>query len=164
MFKVLGGAVVGGAILSTGFNRVAAQSGGVLSFPVEFTNALGSFVGSFNVTEFAIQQGQVVALGTLVGTVTNALGDVVGAVEQALALPVLPSTTGSCEILHLELGPLDLNLLGLQVNLNQVVLDITAEPGSLLGDLLCAIANLLNGNGNALGRLRNLLNDLLGAL
>jgi hypothetical protein len=34
----------------------------------------------------------------------------------------------TCPILHLELGPLDLNLLGLRVQLNQVVLDVTALP------------------------------------
>jgi hypothetical protein len=37
-----------------------------------------------------------------------------------------PPEPDVCPILHLELGPLDLNLLGLRVQLNQVVLDITA--------------------------------------
>jgi EAL domain-containing protein (putative c-di-GMP-specific phosphodiesterase class I) len=45
------------------------------------------------------------------------------------------------------------------------VLDITAQsgPGNLLGNLLCAIANLLNSNG-ALSSIAQLLNQLLGAL
>ena len=56
--------------------------------------------------------------------------------------------TGSCRILDLTLGPLHLDLLGLVVALNQVHLTITAQqgPGNLLGNLLCAIANLLNGS------------------
>ena len=33
---------------------------------------------------------------------------------------------GSCDVLNLVLGPLDLNLLGLEVHLNQVVLDVVA--------------------------------------
>jgi hypothetical protein len=43
----------------------------------------------------------------------------------------------SCPILHLVLGPLN-HLLGLNVSLNQVILDITAipGPGNLLGNLL----------------------------
>ena len=46
-----------------------------------------------------------------------------------------------CNVLNLTLGPLDLNLLGLRVQLNQVVLNITAIPGGgLLGDLLCGLA------------------------
>ena len=53
----------------------------------------------------------------------------------------------TCEILRLVLGPLHLDLLGLQVDLNRVVLVITAEqgPGNLLGNLLCALAGLLDG-------------------
>jgi len=51
-----------------GTKSVAVQ-GGVLSFPVNVTNTLGSFAGSFDVSQFAVQQGQVVALGTLVGQV-----------------------------------------------------------------------------------------------
>ena len=48
--------------------------------------------------------------------------------------------SGSCQILDLRLGPLDLNLLGLVVHLDMVHLNITAEPGpgNLLGNLLCA--------------------------
>lgn len=171
-FRLLGGGIIGGlaggVALSTGLKGATAQPAtGVLSFPVNFVSALGSFVGSFNVTQFAVQQGQLVAIGTLTGTVTNAAGVVVGTVNQALTLPLLlDGTTGTCDILHLELGPLDLDLLGLVVHLDKVVLDITAEqgPGNLLGNLLCTIAGLLDGNGNALGRLRNLLNQLLGLL
>ena len=57
---------------------------------------------------------------------------------------------GSCDllVLNLVLGPLDLNLLGLVVHLNQVVLDIIAVTGAgnLLGNLLCAVAGLLDGD------------------
>jgi hypothetical protein len=168
--KLLGGGIAGGTLAAVGITAAkdaAAQTGpGVLSFPVDFANALGAFAGTFDVTQFAVQQGQVVAIGTLVGTVTDAVGNVIGSVSQALTLPVISDLSGGdCDILHLVLGPLDLDLLGLVVHLDTIVLDITAEQGGgLLGDLLCAIAGLLDGNGGALGRLRNLLNQLLGAL
>jgi hypothetical protein len=63
------------------------------------------------------------------------------------------------------LGPLHLDLLGLVVDLNQVHLTITAVPGAgnLLGNLLCAVANLLNGGGT-LGGLSTLLNQILAIL
>jgi hypothetical protein len=49
---------------------------------------------------------------------------------------VTPSTI--CTVLDLTLGPLDLNLLGLMVHLDQVHLLITADSnGGLLGGLLC---------------------------
>ena len=59
------------------------------------------------------------------------------------------------------------------VDLNQVNLDITAEPGSgnLLGNLLCSVAHLLDNTGGAGGglsgllqQLTNLLNQILAAL
>ena len=70
-----------------------------------------------------------------------------------------------CPILHLELGPLDLNLLGLVVHLDRVVLDVTAVPGpgNLLGNLLCAVAGLLDGL-NLSAILGDLLQRLIGGL
>jgi hypothetical protein len=44
-----------------------------------------------------------------------------------------------CPVLHLVLGPLHLDLLGLIVDLNKVVLDITAIPGTLLGNIFCQL-------------------------
>lgn len=115
-----------------------------------------------------MQQGQVVAIGTSTGTATDAAGNVLGSVtNQVFTAPVnraASAAASGCNILNLVLGPLNLNLLGLNVSLNQVVLDITAIPGAgnLLGNLLCAVANLLNGSG--LGVLSNLLNQILGIL
>ena len=59
----------------------------------------------------------------------------------------------------------ELDLLGLVVNLNQVHLTITAEqgPGNLLGNLLCAIAGLLDQTP-PLGLLAQLLNRILAIL
>lgn len=66
------------------------------------------------------------------------------------------------------LGPLDLNLLGLTIHLNQVVLNSTAVPGAgiLLGNLLRAVANSLNGGSltGILGQLVSELNAILAAL
>ena len=71
-------------------------------------------------------------------------------------------TQATCSILHLDLGPLNLNLLGLQVDLSEIVLDITGQtgPGNLLGNLLCGIAGLLDSPGG----LARLLNQILGIL
>jgi hypothetical protein len=53
----------------------------------------------------------------------------------------------ACAILNLELGPIFLDLLGLQVETSAICLEITAVPGegALLGNLLCGIAGLLDG-------------------
>jgi hypothetical protein len=133
------------------------------SLPIVGTVAGGTINAVFNLTRFAVQNNQLVAIGTLVGTITNTATGITSSFAQNLALPV--TATGSCEILHLELGPLDLNLLGLMVHLDKIVLDITAQsgPGNLLGNLLCAVANLLNGGG-ALSQIVQLLNQILGQL
>ncbi len=106
----------------------------------------GTVAGDFEITRFVARDGGIVALGTFDGTVTNAAG-VATTGTQALALPV--SLAGTCDILHLTLGPLHLDLLGLVVDLDTVNLDIVAQsgPGNLLGNLLCAVAGLLDGAG-----------------
>jgi len=90
----------------------------------------------------------------VIGTVT----------DLAVTLPVL-DTNATCDILELTLGPLDLDLLGLQVHLDEVHLVIEAQPGpgNLLGNLLCAIAGLLDTNAG-LNTIARLLNQLLGLL
>jgi hypothetical protein len=138
-----------------------------------FTNAdgAGTFSGTFTPTKLSVANGVLEATGLLKGTLTQANGTSLGRVSQTATLPV--HTTGAagaaapaaaaCNILNLVLGPLNLNLLGLVVTLNEVHLNITAVPGSLLGDLLCAVANLLN-SGGALSGLATLLNEILAAL
>ena len=68
------------------------------------------------------------AVGILTGTLTNAAGQTTSVVR-ALRIPVAEITQATCDILHLDLGPLSLDLPGLQVDLSRIVLDITAESG-----------------------------------
>jgi len=132
-----------------------------------FTSGVGGFLGTLTVSNFTISNGVLSAVGTLTGDVLNATGGVLGPISQAVTVPV--QVSGSCQILSLTLGPLHLNLLGLVIDLNQVVLTITAVSGAgnLLGNLLCAVANLLNGGGpisTLLNSLVGLLNQILAAL
>jgi hypothetical protein len=103
----------------------------------------GTFTGTLDVIRFVFQNGRLFAVGSLTGT-CSAGGSVT---DQQVRLPVrIPNAT--CQILDLVLGPLHLDLLGLVIDLNRVHLQITAEqgPGNLLGNLLCAIAHLLDHN------------------
>lgn len=124
---------------------------------------VGTFEGTFTPTGFVVEEGQLVVEGLLSGTFTDtATGAVTTFVNEAISTTVTGGTaSASCDILNLELGPLDLNLLGLNVQLSQVDLDIVAVPGAgnLLGNLLCAVAGLLDGNATT--ALANLLNRLL---
>lgn len=125
---------------------------------VQGTDTLGNALNAvFTVQSFAAQGNQLVAQGVLNGTITSATGTVTQVTNQSASLPV-SGITASCPILSLTLGPLNLNILGLDITLNQVVLNIVAIPGNgnLLGNLLCDIANLLNGNS-----LSSILNTLI---
>lgn len=145
----------------TAQNRLSVPLTGTVTDAAGTATALA---GTFTLQRFQRVGNDIVAIGSLVGTVTDTVTGAVRNIVTQVALPVT-DIDGSCEILHLELGPIDLNLLGLQVHLDKIVVDITAVAGSnnLVGNLLCAITGLLDGgNLNALvGRLNDLL-DILG--
>jgi Domain of unknown function (DUF305) len=115
---------------------------------------------TLSIARFQNVGGTTTAVGTVTDTVTGATSNV--------ALPVLGGAAagsgGSCQILDLVLGPLDLNLLGLVIHLDTVQLNITAQqgPGNLLGNLLCAVAGLLDGPTRALTNLPNQIHGALG--
>ena len=151
-----------------------------LSIPIQATSVdQGSFIGELVIERFARDGNSVVAVGTLTGTLTDENGVLTGIVR-TISLPVtLPTvqtsqaaagdvtTQAVCDILHLVLGPLHLNLLGLIVDLNEVHLDITADPaGGLLGSLLCSLAGLLTGTPieGLLNQIVGILNQILAAL
>jgi hypothetical protein len=114
--------------------------------------------GLLTIRNFSNRAGQLTAMGTLSFTDPNGIARVL-----QMSTPVT-ITQATCEILSLDLGPFDLNLLGLEVHVDEIHLDIVADAsGGLLGQLLCSIANLLD-SGGSLQQLIGLLNQLLGLL
>lgn len=134
----------------------AARHTGSLTTTVTGTVNGLSETGTFTINRFIRSGNTLEAVGNL-----NLGSTDIGTV----AVPALVTDPPACNVLHLTLGPLDLSLLGLVVHLNQVNLDITAVPGAgnLLGNLLCAVAGLLDNTG-ALSAITNLLNQILGIL
>lgn len=156
-----------------------SDQGKIKSTVVGRTSEGGKVTGSFTPTKFVDRDGVLYAKGFLQGKIK----DTDGSVTRFSGIKKMPvkkingtsvtdarttSRAAACDILNLVLGPLDLNILGLEVRLQRVVLDIVAVPGAgqLLGNLLCAVAGLLDGSPLAglLGQLRNLLNQILAAL
>jgi hypothetical protein len=131
-----------------------------IEIPIVGSGGGGTFTGEFLLQRFAVADGAVAAVGRISGTFTDAAGNTTSIVR-TIAAPIT-NTQASCDILHLELGPLDLDVLGLVVSLNRVVLDIDAQsgPGNLLGNLLCAVTGLLDNPSG----LANLLNRILAIL
>ena len=161
VIAVLGSTLV--APLTAGAQSTSPFSG----IPVSVSNTLGSFVGTATINRFAVQGGQLVAIGTITGTVTTFATGATQTLTQNFVAPVT-NLNGSCQILDLDVGAIHLDLLGLVVDLAPIHLDITAQPGAgnLLGNLLCSIASLLDQSPTAaLQRsLAQLLNQVLNIL
>jgi hypothetical protein len=149
----------------------AAPQRNALLSGVPVTGALsdgGTFVGNLTIDGITrTATGALQFAGNLTGIATPAGGSPT-AIDQdftAVLGSLTGAATGKCEILHLDLGPLFLDLLGLQVDLSEIVLNIDAVPGAgnLLGNLLCAVVGLLDGGpATALNNLLAIINRILG--
>jgi hypothetical protein len=134
--------------------------------------------GKFYPLDFRRDNGKLKVRGMLAGVVHNTDGSTSTftavrslTVKRINGTPIAPKTSaaalGVCDILKLVLGPLDLDLLGLQVHLDRVrlIVEAVSGAGNLLGNLLCAVAGLLDeGLDGILGQLAAVLDDILGAL
>jgi hypothetical protein len=186
-------ALVGAVGTATTATAQPASGGNTNVVPVEGINPdTGEkvFSGTFTATsakEDPSARTGAALVGELKGQLTAQPGNPQGqgrgpqdVTQKNVAMPINAITSSgapagesqaACGILDLTLGPLDLNLLGLRVQLSQVDLVITAVPGpgNLLGNLLCAVAGLLDGAGGVTdlaALLQNLLQilNILGGL
>lgn len=157
---VPGAASASAAPVSTA-KAVAAAQPAATTLPVTGTLPNGTaFSGALSNLTTSVVGGVVQLTGTVTGTGLPAAGTTFTAPIQDLV------ATQGCKILTLDLGPLNLDLLGLVIDLAPVSLDITAVPGpgNLLGNLLCAVAGLFDGPGGALAGIAALLNRILSGL
>ena len=79
---------------------------------------------------------------TVPGFVSFPDGDTKRGAAAATAAWTASQASPTCQVLDLVLGPLNVQLLGLVVDLNQVHLTITAtRGGGILGDVFCQLAD-----------------------
>jgi hypothetical protein len=188
------------AVLAVGLSAVVAvaapsaqaKTGGSYQLPGTFSGTASNDTitgaassGTVTITSFKMINGVLNAVGTFTGTIagvesgntftsafTAPVTQIDGHTLSGGALSAAAAAPTSCNVLSLTLGPLHLDLLGLVVDLNQVNLNITAQPGpgNLLGNLLCQVAGLLDnsgGTGGLTGLLQgiaSLLNQILAQL
>lgn len=169
MFKAISAVALVAGLASVMYAAPASTS--PIRVPVAGTGTNATFQGNFQVTGFHFDGQNVLADGIITGVATS--GGKSTSVLQTVSAPLqTPSTSSvnapaaaaaSCSILNLVVGPVNLNLLGLQITTDQIVLNITALPGAgnLLGNLLCDVTNLLNSPSQGLA---NVLNQILGIL
>lgn len=154
-----------------------------LQLPITGTVAGGgTFAGTLSLQKFVVRDGQVAAIGMVRGTVTSSAGAPLGtvlvgpltlpvqvgpgaAMATTSAAPVVAQAT--CQVLHLDIGAVNLNVLGLLVVTQPISLDISGDSAGVLGHLVCTILDTLNsvvGLVDLLNQLLGLLTGLLGGL
>ena len=114
------------------------------------TTQIGTVSVRFKINRFVKRGRRLYAVGTAIAqfvpTAAKA-GELPSAVERkaftarVISVRGFASAQRICPVLSLTLGPLDLDLLGLIVHLDQVHLTITADSqGGLLGRLFCSLS------------------------
>jgi hypothetical protein len=132
--------------------------------------------GTFAPDRFFVRGGQAYANGLLRATMRRANGSVVGTTSRRITVPVKggsDAARGGCsrrEVPDPQPGARSAESqsagCGGSPQPGQARHRRGSGPGNLLGNLLCAVANLLNGDGSPLNLLRlvNVLNRILAVL
>jgi hypothetical protein len=159
-----------------------------LVLPLSGVGADGvTFKGVVAVQRFVHRDGEVFAMGAVSGSLSGPAGPIGTTVYLPVAFPVhvgngptarmergviepasasahdygarvILAQASTCGVLHLDLGAVDLNLLGIAVTTTPLTIDINGDTGGPLGNLVCTVLATVN---NVVG-LVNLLNSLLG--
>jgi hypothetical protein len=162
-----------------------------LALPITGTVSGGAnFVGTINIRNFAVQQGVTVAVAAISGAIVDASGvqartglranavfpvsvsaaaGVSGAAfrpfnrSRAFAAPGFVLASQACgSAAHVEIGASNVNLMGVDVMMNPIVLDVGADSGGLIGSLVCQILGLLGNPTMVTSLLNQLLAQLVG--
>jgi opacity protein-like surface antigen len=162
-------AVVSAAVLSvSAATATATPAKATASAPAKQSQYTTGTVGvKFTVQRFIKTSHSLTAIGTVTSTFTPADGSAPTVVKQPFRAKVVTGprlfSTASpqriCQVLNLQIDKLTLNLLGLHVDLDKVVLNITANSrGGVLGSLFCALAGKTIPLGKAAVKLTHAAN------
>jgi len=140
-------------------------SGGSTEFRVTAdANEGQTFSGLLDIEGFDVIDGQIMAIGTLIGSLLDSNGIVVvGQVDQFVQVPVT-ILQAACESLSLQLGPI-LDALGPILEMSPIPIQLTSgRDGDPISQLLCIIASSLPGllESGDLGSIVDLLNQIFG--
>jgi hypothetical protein len=111
-----------------------------------------------------VRNGVVIAIGAVVGALADSTGNVLGAVDQELALPV-GNIASTCNQLRMELAATDAEVLQTLVHFDKEVAGFDSRDGTTPKALriLCTTSTLLR-NSPAPDALAGALNDVAVAM
>lgn len=127
----------------------AAGGGGVLS-------------GDMSIVRFEVVDGKVVAIGEITGSLADSAGNILGQVNQELALPVL-RVGSTCNQLRMELAAADAEVLKTPVHFDKEVAGFDSRENGMVPkalDALCDVQTLLRAGPPTADALAASLNKL----
>ena len=136
------------AVLAVGAASASSASSPAAAQPLGASASAGKVGVKYKVNRFVRRGNRLYAYGTTTARYISTSGKVTTAKPHAFKAAVTVKSRRlaakdptTCPVLDLVLGPLDVNLLGAMIHLDQVHLTITAESdGGLLGSLLCNLS------------------------
>jgi hypothetical protein len=129
------------------------------------SGGLGVLSGDMFVARFEVQNGSLMAIGAIVGALADHSGNVLGQVDQELAMQV-SNVTSTCNQLRMELAATDADVLQTLVHFDKEVAGYDSRVGTrpVMFDALCATGKLLRGKQPAPDALSSVLNNVVTAL
>jgi hypothetical protein len=124
---------------------------------------LGVLSGDMTILRFEVRNGSVTAVGAIAGSLADSAGNVVGRVNQELALPV-DNVASTCNQLRMDLAAADAEVLHTPVHFDKQAAGFDSRDGAIpkaLG-VLCTAEAVLRGNPTP-DSLAGALNDVATA-
>lgn len=170
-----------GTISADRGKALALKTPNALQLPIAGTYDGGTFAGTVSIQRFAVRDGKAVAIGFVRGAASGASQKTVFA--GAIAFPVTVSSDGPltsaadtavapqavapqavCQVVNIELGAVNLNVLGLQVATQPISLAISGDTAGPLGNLACTLLDTLDSVVGLVALLNTILGLLTGLL
>jgi hypothetical protein len=162
-------------------NAQALKTPKGLELPISGTYAGGTFAGTVTIQRFAVRDGKPVAIGFVRGAASgesqktvfagpiafpvsvSAAGPLATAADNAVA-PQAVAPQAVCQVVNVDLGAVNLNVLGLQVATQPISLALSGDTAGPLGNLVCTLLDLVNNVVGLVGILNTILGLLTGLL
>src|SRR5262249_5288497 len=133
------------------------------TFP-DRSGGLGVVSGDMTIARFEVVNGSVVAIGRITGAMADSSGEVLGKVDEELALAV-SNVASTCNQLRMHLAATDAQVLDVAVHFDKEVAGFDSREGATpkAQPVLCSVAHLLR-RPPAPEMISRSLNDVVTAL
>jgi hypothetical protein len=132
-----------------------------------FIDAIGGggvLSGDLTIVRFEVRNGTVTAIGRIAGALADSLGNVLGRVDEELALAA-GNMGSTCNQLQIDLDAVDADILGARVHFDRGAAGFDSRQGTTPKALpeLCAVGDMLRGPSTPAAR-ANALNVVAAAV